>query len=717
MALTDEQVGAIWERLRSIVKDNAKGGYLVRKDGYFPELWPGYNRSCDERRSLLPHIEAGVFPDRLFAERAPHQSEAEFQYVRKNYKQVTLPVFNDLENTVARAMSKGNWSLEFTDATDGEAFKEYVEKGVREWGSVFNFVRFALTRIKIADAMGVIAVLPTEVPVMDTEDGPVIDPEAEIKPDITYFDVERVWGFEYDKWYLLRLYSNSDVQFGNTTKREGIVCWLVDDQNVWRIEQYGRQTDWTFKIELEFPHGVGLAPCIHLMGVPIPHEGRMLWQSPYLAAREVLDIALTDAQYLQVSKVKCVYPHTVMIGNPCDFVDKVHNVACGGTGLLNWFDDKDNARSMTCPGCSGSGKKSRLSPMGELLVAPASSTDMGEGVNANNALAFISPATDTVRFIRDEVSEHLASARKIMHIDSEAPMVGGDAKTATEVGVNVKAREAFVKPITDQEFVIFDFVLECMGKIMYGSEFDGFSLRPPSHYDMRTDADYLAEIAAAIEGKLPPSVIDYMVWQYMGSKYSEEPEALDALESIGKADRLMSMPWEIISAEAATGRVAPWEVLVHYGGMYLYDQLTSTEGQKFLSLEASEKATRIQEYAKELSTSTAPSVQSSAASRLANVVNTTTQKETKVIDINAGNKAPAVSVATDTAVQDTALNGSQVASLVEIINQVALGIITRETANPLIAAAFPGIDDNLVDQMLAGVKSVKAGGQQAAEIK
>lgn len=621
MALTDQQVYDIWQRTLAKVKPSLKKGELESKEGYYPELWAGYNRCVQERESLLPHIESGHFPDRLFARRAPNQSEAEFQYVKDNYKQVTLPVFNDLENTVGRAMSKGNWSLTFKQGTQEEEFEKYVTEGIREWGSVFNFVRFGLTRPKMADAMGIVAVLPSAVPVMETEDGPVIDPNGEINPDILYFDVEKVWGFEYDRWYLLRLYDNSDVSYGSVTKNEGVVCWLVDDMNVYRIEQYGRQVDYLFNITVEFPHNLGYAPCINMMGVPTVQGGRMIWQSPYLSAREVLDVALTDAQYLQVSKVKCVYPHTVMMGNPCDFVDTKHNVVCGGTGLLTWFDNDANetARSMTCPGCHGTGKKSRLSPLGELLIAPQTSTDMGDGMNATNALAFISPATDTVRFIREEVEQNINTARRILHVDSEAPMTGGDAKTATEAGLNAKAKDAFVKPIADQEFVIFDFILECIGKIKYGTEFDGYILRPPSHYDMRTDADYLTEIAAAIEGKLPPSLIDYMVWQYMGSKYSDEPAALDALEAIGKADRLLSMPWEIISAEAATGRVQPWEVFIHYGGMYLYDLLTTEKGDAFLRLDANQKALAIQDKAKELSATAAPKV-SAPIDRLANIL-------------------------------------------------------------------------------------------------
>jgi hypothetical protein len=65
-------------------------------------------------------------------------------------------------------------------------------------------------------------------------------------------------------------------------------------------------------------------------------------------------------------------------------------------------------------------------------------------------------------------------------------------------------------------------------------------------------------------------------------------------------------------------------------------------------------------------------------------------------------------------VANTALNGAQVQSLVQIINQVGLGVITQQTAKPLIEAAFPGIAERTIDDMLAGVKPLTS--EQAQQV-
>jgi lambda family phage portal protein len=59
-----------------------------------------------------------------------------------------------------------------------------------------------------------------------------------------------------------------------------------------------------------------------------------------------------------------------------------------------------------------------------------------------------------------------------------------------------------------------------------------------------------------------------------------------------------------------------------------------------------------------------------------------------------------------TAVADTAMNGAQVTSIVQIIGQVAAGAIPAESARALIRSAFPAIPTVNVEQMLAPFANV-----------
>ena len=59
-----------------------------------------------------------------------------------------------------------------------------------------------------------------------------------------------------------------------------------------------------------------------------------------------------------------------------------------------------------------------------------------------------------------------------------------------------------------------------------------------------------------------------------------------------------------------------------------------------------------------------------------------------------------------TSVQSTALNGAQIKSLVEIVQQVAAGLLTLETARALIKAAFPIMSDEQIEAILGNIKAI-----------
>lgn len=57
-----------------------------------------------------------------------------------------------------------------------------------------------------------------------------------------------------------------------------------------------------------------------------------------------------------------------------------------------------------------------------------------------------------------------------------------------------------------------------------------------------------------------------------------------------------------------------------------------------------------------------------------------------------------------TSVQETGLNGAQIASLTEIIASVSAGTLPKASARAMIIAAFPLLDHGLVDQMLGPIR-------------
>jgi len=171
----------------------------------------------------------------------------------------------------------------------------------------------------------------------------------------------------------------------------------------------------------------------------------------------------------------------------------------------------------------------------------------------------------------------------------------------------------------------------------------------------------------------------------------------DPLEDLQRALQLLSAPVEI-------GTIARREAVKQ-----LADSALSLDDARLS--EVSDEIDAI--YSEDLATSSAEL----AVKRL-RAQNEVTGLQ-QVVD-NASNPAPvdtspvAAPVPTDTAaVADTALNGAQVGSLLEIITAVAAGTLPVDTARAIIGEAFPTFDATKIDAMLLPLRNRPATAPQA----
>ena len=77
--------------------------------------------------------------------------------------------------------------------------------------------------------------------------------------------------------------------------------------------------------------------------------------------------------------------------------------------------------------------------------------------------------------------------------------------------------------------------------------------------------------------------------------------------------------------------------------------------------------------------------------------------------------APGPVASGDATIQDTALNGAQIESLLGVIEQVAAGTIPASTAKAILGAAFPAISPQSIDAMIDPIPPAKSIGPSPAE--
>lgn len=546
-----------------------------------PVYYPTYPIVTDYAERIAVHAEVGKFPDKLFAKRSPNQEDKEFQYVKENYKQVTLPVFVDYISTITRPFHDANWNIDYIEDDakyKDEPFQEYVGKGIKNYGSVENFVKFIISHRKAVDANGVIVIKPHTLFVTEGENEGelIIDPDRLNEPIPVYYASKKIVAEKLDEYLMVMLDEKSIVEYSGEKKRMGHKFEFYDEENIWIIEQTGKFIDYSFSATLFFNHEWHRVPAIKLMGVPQIIDNTLIWQSPFLYVTDILDLVALNHSNLQMSINTCVYPYRVMYGDVCDWKDAEGNICC--SGVITTLDNKYH----DCPSCKGSGLKSRISPLGTMLLKPKTRLEDGDSTMTQKPLEYISPEVTTLEFLENKIAKDEEKARKILHLQTSNSVVkGSENLTATGMSLDVKSMYAFVKTISDQTFCIWEFISDAIGFMRYGEDFKKPKFTYPTTFDFVTESDIIAQLKAAVDGGLPPFVIHSIIYRYLQTLYFNDATTASIFNLIVRADRLLTLSNEEVALKVSRGTVHNWEEILHTSAINFVNDLID-ENPKFL---------------------------------------------------------------------------------------------------------------------------------------
>jgi hypothetical protein len=429
-------------------------------------------------------------------------------------------------------------------------------------------------------------------------DGQIRYSDETPQPIPVYYEVEDLRAFKDGEYYLFLTEEKSLVTVGNRQERSGFIYEFYDDENIWKIIQKGAKKDNLFDVVLYFTHNGEGIPVTQLKGVPHVDGGSIQWRSQFGFAVPVLDDALVNSNNLRSVMANCMFPYRVMVGNTCEHRLELDGQikCCDGRG---WFDDMEHGTQVKCPSCGGSGLKDRVSPLGVMLLSPPREPfdQKGETGTSQPAMYYVSPSVDVPQFVRDEIEQFMLKARQILHLrESNTQVKGGENTTATGMVIDEKSLYAFIKPISDQIFEIYGFVLDWIGIQRYGAKQD-YTLIAPITFDFKTEYDYLMEISEAIKNGLPPFVVHTIVFKYLKTMFYNQLETASAFNLITAVDRLLTMDDGEVTIRLAQGLVAPYEVVLHDSAVTFLMTLTQ-ENPRFFEQDLATQEAQLVELAK-----------------------------------------------------------------------------------------------------------------------
>ncbi len=572
------------QRSREYYAQQLPGARMVPgREREVPEYFPGYRFRVALRDRVRAHAELGHVPERLLHRRHPHLAPEEAGWLRDNWKQTTLPVFQDFKTTIARVFHDPNWDVDWkntqNERVDNLTLPEYVAR-LPLWGSLENFWKTVLPDIKLIDANALLVVRPRRVDRVAVTDDEgqeqlVVDSGQALEPVPVLYDCGRVVGEEPGEWYLVEVPERSEVDYGGHVKPYGRIFELYDRDRILRLEQFGRFADHQFRAVEYFRHNWGEVPAWYLGGVTELREGRPHQVPRFRYATDLLDLALLLEQYHNAVLAKCAFPHKIMYGTACDHTWTGANGAqltCeGGTAY-----DAQRQGFVPCPACQGTGLRERLSPLGVLLVRPPSAEKQNDAALPQRPLEFVAPDVEVPRLLMEQISLYEHKARKILHLhDSSTRVTGAEQQLATGMLLDEKARMDFMAPEAWQLFYLLEQMLRAINWQRYGrkeSEAQPIVTYPTS-YDFQTEADYLDQLQVARAAGAPPVVLEQLLRRYLRAIYAGEPDQAAAVETLLAADRLLALSADELVRQRSTGAITPADEVLHASGVNLLTSL------------------------------------------------------------------------------------------------------------------------------------------------
>ena len=277
-----QDISALVDNVVKLWKEK-NGGW--KKTDELPEYYDSYIPIVEMMEHIKVHAVKGVFPSKLIAKRSPNQTDKEFEYVKENYKQITLPVYVDLISTIQRAFNDNNWSIEYPVDENDDSLEIYLYSGLKNTPlkmSLEEWVKGVLPSIKMMDANGCVVVKPYEIPTVETEEGEVISGER-FEPVPFYYRCDQVVSYLEGEWYLFLTDERSNVTVGERVEKTGLIYEFFDKNVIYRVVQIGAKKDYNFEIVPYYVHNMGETPVTRLKGRAVYFGSELIWQSEFLS--------------------------------------------------------------------------------------------------------------------------------------------------------------------------------------------------------------------------------------------------------------------------------------------------------------------------------------------------------------------------------------------------------------------------------------------------
>lgn len=545
---------------------------------------------------ILPHSDTDYLPLRLINNRAPNATDEQVKYIKDNWKATTVPVFQELLTVINRGFIDDNWNILWDEGSDD--FKKYCDEDFPEYGSTETLIKEIVPPIKYTDSNALVAVRPRGFNyvkdergeyVINENGGYILDDTKRVEPAVYFHPSDKVL-IRNEDFYLVVSNELSVVEYNGKMVKEGRILYIYTKYDIYKVEQIGKKIDNVYRTSLYYNHNEGVIPAIEIGGVPKKtREGGLIQVSAFRYATDLLDLALTNKNWLQVSVGSVMFPFRIMMADPCTYANEK------GVCRNGQFSSLESGHSLgSCPKCNGSGNNVPYSPLGVYLW---DKEDAEKRASSLKPVEFVEAPTGSLEFVDGLIDKDTSDAKSILHLGKSEAQKSSTKVTATEVVYDDQGQISFVRYNVHQIFNLWDWILKRVSFQRYEDYKQVPILVYPQTFDFRSEADIWEQIKLARESEAPVSIIQDLFKSLMNNIHSSSPKAQKIYDTIVNADKLFALSDISMASRKASGTIANWEVTLHDSASQLVNQLIRDD-ERYLELELQERIDKLVELAK-----------------------------------------------------------------------------------------------------------------------
>jgi len=505
-----------------------------------------YKKATEHAEEIEVHS-CGDFPNKLIGANFPGETEEERVYRKTSFQPITKPYWKKALRTVNRVWAEQNYSIDWAD----EKAKKYFLEDFPMDNDVRNYFKSIVTEAKISEPNGV-CVLDFDLPVKELANGElVIDDRIEISPYPTVYESEDVLMYEKNDFTLCLSGEKSIVEYGGKKEKSGMVLYLYDNENIYRIQQIGKKVDWQFELSVYYNHALGYLPAWKLKGTPEEIiQDEVYYESYFAPALPHLNEAVIIHSTNKSVRNKVSYPTRAYYDQPCT------NKECNHGKV--WHDDKQ----MSCSTCGGTGSV-KFSPFRDYVhELPTATSDTGKDSVAFPGFAYVSPDGTIIKDNEEVIDKYLETAFLFLNINVNAQ---GNAKglndpTATKSKIDRDEQYISMLDISNELFWLLQQFLNAAYKIRYNKE-SPIKVKPPTNFDLISTDELSTRLGEAKKAGLSDLAITEFTLQLFEQEF---PQTVSRKAEIAAySDVLFVKETADISILQTNGNVAKWQVLLH----------------------------------------------------------------------------------------------------------------------------------------------------------